>query len=375
MLNLHIIIKYIILIGLIYLILRNIPSIEIYKKDIILIIMILVIILFIFDYVISQINSQNISQANKHNNIICENMETTTPTIPSSTPKPSLKPKIGDPSPAGDMNTHMNSNYNDYHNSIVKENDEILRSYNTILQNNLNNLLSQSTNKPTDPNLINLLSILSTKPIANSNANNNTIINPNSNPNINPNSNPNISTNCEIAINNLTNQFNSKITDLQMKLNLVNNQANSNSNISLKYYNDLVTQLLNKGILTNDDITNIKIKVENKLLTINDVIIGLEKLNTSAISKNTSEISKNTNYNMPVDTPIDFYTPIGDKVANNWSDNYTILDSSKWMVPMPRPPVCINNTPCKVCPIDDTSYPVSLQTWDNSRNITQNNTN
>ena len=160
-----------------------------------------------------------------------------------------------------------------------------------------------------------------------------------------------------------------------MKLNLVNNQANSNSNISLKYYNDLVTQLLNKGILTNDDITNIKIKVENKLLTINDVIIGLEKLNTSAISKNTSEISKNTNYNMPVDTPIDFYTPIGDKVANNWSDNYTILDSSKWMVPMPRPPVCINNTPCKVCPIDDTSYPVSLQTWDNSRNITQNNTN
>ena len=141
---LNIVIIHIILIGLIYLILKNIPSIEIYKKYIILIIMILVIILFIFDYIIRQNNNRY--------NITCENMETTTP-------KPSLKPKIGNPSPAGDMNTHMNSNYNDYHNSITKENNEILANYNAILHNNL---LTQSPNKPTtDSNLNNLISLYS----------------------------------------------------------------------------------------------------------------------------------------------------------------------------------------------------------------------
>ena len=358
MLSLHIIIKYIILIGLIYLILRNIPSIEIYKKDIILIIIILVIILFIFDYIMNY-NKEYIKPNNNYSNIICENMETTSPATskPSETSPPATSPpntttprptkiSIGDPSNPGNMKTSTNSDYDEYYKALMEEQTKILLSYNTILQNNVNNLLNTKS-----PSNITSLSTIT----APSN-----ITSPSNIP-----GSPNINNNCEIAINNLTKQFNSKLTELQMKLDLVNNQ--SNPTILLNYYNDLVSQLLNKGIITNDDITNIKIKVQNKLLTINDVIKGLEKLNNSAISKN-------TNYNMPVNIPQDFYTPIGDDISNDWSKSYTILDSSKWMVPMPRPPVCINNTPCKVCPIDDTSYPVSLQSWDNSRNITQDNT-
>jgi hypothetical protein len=41
---------------------------------------------------------------------------------------------------------------------------------------------------------------------------------------------------------------------------------------------------------------------------------------------------------------------------------------------MPKPPVCINNTPCKVCPGDDGStavdYPATLKDWDVARKVT-----
>ena len=42
---------------------------------------------------------------------------------------------------------------------------------------------------------------------------------------------------------------------------------------------------------------------------------------------------------------------------------------------MPRPPVCINTMPCKVCPSDSSSYPVNLKQWDDSRYVTSNKVN
>ena len=36
---------------------------------------------------------------------------------------------------------------------------------------------------------------------------------------------------------------------------------------------------------------------------------------------------------------------------------------------MPRPPVCINTSPCKVCPNTEDTYPVNLADWDNSRKV------
>ena len=73
--------------------------------------------------------------------------------------------------------------------------------------------------------------------------------------------------------------------------------------------------------------------------------------------------------------PDDFYTPIGDKIANDWENSYTILNTNKWQVPVIRPPVCINNTPCDVCPSQSSSSMVSLKEWDDSRYITQNQIN
>ena len=67
------------------------------------------------------------------------------------------------------------------------------------------------------------------------------------------------------------------------------------------------------------------------------------------------------------DLPADYYKPLGDKIANQWDNEFTILNTDKWQVPHSRPPVCISNGPCKVCPSDTVRYPVNLKDWDDSR--------
>ena len=59
--------------------------------------------------------------------------------------------------------------------------------------------------------------------------------------------------------------------------------------------------------------------------------------------------------------------PIGEAISNSWENAYTILNTDKWQVPHSRPPVCISNGPCKVCPSDTVGYPVNLKDWDDSR--------
>ena len=73
------------------------------------------------------------------------------------------------------------------------------------------------------------------------------------------------------------------------------------------------------------------------------------------------------NYN---ELPSDFYVPLGQsKDLSKWDDGYSLLNTNKWQVPMPRPPVCINTSPCKVCPSME-SYPTPLKDFDSSRKVT-----
>jgi hypothetical protein len=86
-----------------------------------------------------------------------------------------------------------------------------------------------------------------------------------------------------------------------------------------------------------------------------------------------AQVNNDFKYN---EMPVDMYVPIGNKIANNWStDNeYAILNTNQWQVPIPRPPVCINTEPCKVCPSDGTSY-LTLKNWDNARVVSETKIN
>jgi len=179
--------------------------------------------------------------------------------------------------------------------------------------------------------------------------------------------NDNIS--CSTEIEKIKSQFNNEINKLKFQLDLQKNISNDSKKIhSLKYYEYLMKELIKKGILNNIDVENIQAKLKSKILSIDEIIISLEKLNTEG------KINTPKNYNINNNLPNDFYSPIGDKIANDWDKSYTILDTSKWMVPMPRPPVCINTSPCKVCPSDSSNYPVNLLEWNDSRHVITDNT-
>ena len=112
-------------------------------------------------------------------------------------------------------------------------------------------------------------------------------------------------------------------------------------------------------------------------------IEDMKKQLESQISELKNQLQINSQKNITNDfryneLPTNMFVPIGDKVANEWAiDNeYTILNTSQWQVPMPRPPVCINTQPCKVCPTEESAYgPLPLKNWDSARKLSDTKIN
>jgi hypothetical protein len=169
--------------------------------------------------------------------------------------------------------------------------------------------------------------------------------------------------------------------ELEKQINKLKNQLNSrmipnaNGKIAAKYFESLLKELNEKGVLDARDIENIQLKMRSKLLTVEEVISSLEMLKKEGKSKVRSRDGKIKDDRVYSELPSDFYSPLGDKISNEWDNDYTILNTNKWQVPMPRPPVCINTAPCKVCPSDSSNYPVNLKQWDDSRYVTQSKIN
>ena len=137
------------------------------------------------------------------------------------------------------------------------------------------------------------------------------------------------------------------------------------NDIAMKYINSLLDDLYQKGIIDSTDSTNIKIKLTSHLLTPEEIINSLEKLKVHAVAKNKEKIQDDSQYN---ELPTDFTKPIGGNL-NKWDNEFTLLNTNKWQVPMPKPPVCVNTTPCKVCPNDSSYFAINLKDWDDSRVI------
>lgn len=135
---------------------------------------------------------------------------------------------------------------------------------------------------------------------------------------------------------------------------------------TIKYMNLLIDDLREHNVLNNTDIENIKAKINTKLLTDEEIIVGLEKLIVTTKAKLKKEPESEYIFGK---VSSDLYKPLGNLEINKWDEGYNMLNTNKWQIPMPRPPVCINTTPCKVCPDTDDTYPLKLALWDNSRKI------
>jgi len=180
------------------------------------------------------------------------------------------------------------------------------------------------------------------------------------------------SNSCGVEVAKVKRELELKINQLTDQLNM-NQSVGGNAMIASKYYSSLINELNERGVLDVNEIQNIKLKIESKLLSIDEVIASLERLKATSKAKPKSDSKTDHKFD---ELPSEFYSPMGGDVANKWDNNYTLLDTNRWQVPMPRPPVCINTAPCKVCPTESGYFPVvTTKEWDQSRKVTDTKIN
>ena len=179
--------------------------------------------------------------------------------------------------------------------------------------------------------------------------------------------------NCDVEVAKMRQEMQDTISKLRQEL-LSKDTKVEKSPFAKKYMSILIADLLEKKILEKADVENINAKLISGATTTEEVIISLERLRSIGKPKNVSEAKDTQNDMKYSDLPSDYYNPLGDKIANQWDNEFTILNTDKWQIPQPRPPVCISSGPCKVCP-DTTPGYTNLKEWDNSRVVTNNKVN
>ena len=210
--------------------------------------------------------------------------------------------------------------------------------------------------------------------VNNNNANNNNVNNNNNDNANNDNANTdnanadnateNISKSmCTLQLDQIKKDFEKQIETLKSELTV--NASTGSESSTVKYYRQLVKELSNNGILDPIDVKNITIKLNNKLITIDDAIASLEKVKEQGVVK---ERTVNSDF-VYSELPSEFYTPLGKRIVTDWENEYNLLDSTNWQVPIQRPPVCMTTEKCKVCPKETYPGTTLLKDWDSSRKI------
>jgi hypothetical protein len=125
---------------------------------------------------------------------------------------------------------------------------------------------------------------------------------------------------CGPAINNMQTKMNEQIQNLQNKINeLQNTSPNKNTK---KYMDSLVVELAEKNILDKTDVSNIYAKIDSKLISMDDIINGLENLKLTGKPK--SKEGQPTNDFAYSELPAENYKPLGDKSLEKWDNEFSL---------------------------------------------------
>ncbi len=95
---------------------------------------------------------------------------------------------------------------------------------------------------------------------------------------------------------------------------------------------------------------------------------------------NSNNNNNNNNWNEMKYSDINkqLYEPLGSNNENfnkTWKNGWTkdggyvYLNTDKWQVPTKRPPICLTNSKCNVCPSNTSGYPVDLMNWHEANDI------
>jgi hypothetical protein len=168
---------------------------------------------------------------------------------------------------------------------------------------------------------------------------------------------------CNLQLDQIKKDFEQQIEYLKSELTI--NSTGGSQSSTVKYYKQLIKELSNNGILDAVDVKNITVKLNNKLITIDEAVASLEKVKEQGVIK---ERNVNSDF-IYSELPSEFYAPLGKRIVTDWENEYNLLDSTNWQVPMQRPPVCMTTEKCKVCPKETYPGTTLLKDWDSSRKI------
>lgn len=160
------------------------------------------------------------------------------------------------------------------------------------------------------------------------------------------------------------------------KLRQITNNEMTPDQAKLKTFNLLLEDLLDKGAINTDDVDILKSKMSSGLITVDDAISRLEKMRLASKKlnlKKTNPGNSNNNWWSEMnksELPSDMYLNKGDEIPSDLNNDFSILNTSRWTVPMPRPPVCIDSRPKEIMPVGTSGYPTGLKYFDEARYVT-----
>jgi hypothetical protein len=349
------IVKYIVYICIVYALMKIIPSTKINDSDMLLIIIIITLCLILLDTFNSKEGFESMlppgfQQAVSFDSLLQTtsqptiNMPQTTSQSTMNMPQSTSQPTMNNMSQSTSQSTSQTTTQPTMSMPQTTSQPTINNMPQTTSQPTINNM-PQSTSQPTMSNM------------------------PQSTSQPTMNNTPQLS--CGPAINELKMKMNNDLQLLQNKISEL--QTMSPDKNTKKYMESLINDLLEKHILDQLDISNIYAKIDSKLISMDDVIAGLENLKLTGKAKNKE--GQPTNDFVYSELPAESYKPLADKSLDKWDNEFSLLNTNRWEVPMPRPPVCINTSPCKVCPDVAEGYPLNVKEWDNSRKISNTNIN
>ena len=346
--NIKILVKYIILAGIIYYILHNIPKNKFSDKEKIVIIPIILVSFYTLEYFLKPVEKMTNTDDINVNNLDLE-IENKWETQQNK----QLKNKLSSSNTTSSLNTSNTSSYPNTSSSYQNTSYPNTESY--------PNTTSSNSNYTVDKN-------------------NSDFLNGNTKDSINININNNIDDILKqlkkfgLDDDDLINKVKESAENKKSK-NM--EQDESDENFVVKYLKQLMQELYRKKIIDKTDINNIEAKLKTKLVSPREMVKILENLKNTTKEKNLSTTDK---INLPSSDPNDLhndskysnlpdydYNPLGDKIANDWDNQYTVLNTDRWQVPQTRPPVCISNEPCKVCPSVNQGYELNLDNWNNGK--------
>ena len=140
---------------------------------------------------------------------------------------------------------------------------------------------------------------------------------------------------------------------------------------------NIVSQVNTSGNINIDGNTDINIEVDDMDDDDDDEEVPVVETIAEPVIDDESDDDDDGNDMKYSELPAAMHRPLGepDETANGKFHNFSYLNTNRWTVPYPQPPVCIQAKKCPVCPVTSDGSAINLMQVGKSRNVSKRNLN